>query len=231
MVLARPAGRDKYDLSFMYSKHCDLACPFCMYNSSPNVDDAVDLDELLQFITTIDFSMINSFGFYGGEPSLFIEENSKIMDLLPQSIPKFVITNGTWSHRVRKTTDFLLWCGKYHLKVFISQTPYHRGFQNERIIQKVARNYDFINLKEPDTKMIPMGRLRKPIIKCTSQCSWDTRPTRIAVQPDGSIIFQTCDGSYPVVGHIREGFDRVRYRVVQEVEWKFPELCRHVERV
>ncbi len=233
MVLVRPAGREKYDLSFMYSNRCDLECPFCMYSSSPNVEaeNVLALNELLQFITTIDFSMINSFGFYGGEPSLFIEENSRIMDLLPQSIPKFVITNGTWSHGAMHTSTFLSWCKKYDLKVFISRTPYHRGFQNEEVIQVAVRDNDFITLKEPDTKMIPMGRLAKPIIKCTSQCSWDIRPTRLAIQSDGSVIFQTCDGSYPVVGHIREGFDKVCGRVKQEVEWEFPELCRHVERV
>lgn len=216
----------------MYSKHCDLECPFCMYNSSPQVRDTLDLVQLKRFIKTIDFNLINSFGFYGGEPSLFMKENTKIMDMMPMrfGIPKFVITNGTWSKSLEATQNFIQWMLNHRLTVYISQTTWHKQFQDAESLAFLSKMSKHFILKEPDTQMLPMGRLAKTNPSCTERCQWDNRPTRIAVEPDGKVIFQTCDGVYPVVGHIENGFSRIHERVQYEKENRFKYLCKNVTR-
>ena len=54
-------------LGFMVTLNCDLECPFCMYNSSPKVQDQMPFGALQNFISTIQPGRINSFGFYGGD--------------------------------------------------------------------------------------------------------------------------------------------------------------------
>lgn len=232
MVLLKEASNHLFDLSFMYSKHCDLECLFCMYDSSPQVHDKLDLTELKQFIRTIDFNLINSCGFYGGEPSLFMKENTKIMDMLPLrfNIPKFVITNGTWSKSLEATQDFLQWMLDHKLTVYISQTTWHKQFQDAESLAFLSKMSKHFILKESDTQMLSMGRLARQNPSCFERCQWDQRPTRIAVQPDGSIIFQTCDGVYPVIGHMRDGFDFIHERVLQEKRMSFMKTCKDITR-
>ena len=69
MILDQPNSDDArmYDLSFMYTTRCDLTCAFCMYNSGPETDDAIDLEKLRSWLATVDMNRIASFGAYGGE--------------------------------------------------------------------------------------------------------------------------------------------------------------------
>ncbi len=203
-----------------------------MYDSSPQVHDVLDLTELRQFIKTIDFNLINSCGFYGGEPSLFMEENTKIMDMLPLrfNIPKFVITNGTWSKSSEATEQFITWMLNHKLTVYISQTTWHKQFQNADTLAYLSKLSKHFILKESDTQMLSMGRLARQNSSCTERCRWDQRPTRIAVQPDGSIMFQTCDGVYPVIGHMRDGFEYIHQRVLDEKQIAFMKTCKDITR-
>lgn len=228
----------KYDISFMYSKHCDLACTFCMYASSPDVHDALDLSQLKWWLKTLRYHRVNSFGFYGGEPWLFMREYDWIIQMLPQAyngpdyrlipaIPLFVITNGTWSKNPVTTLEFLDWAGNHNMKVFVSGTDQHVRFQDRKVLEMVARAHpDWIVLKKPDTTILPMGNLLGKPVSCTVRCQEKKRPARIAIQPDGTIIFQSCDGVYPVVGTIKEDFNNVDGRIQRMIyDEGFSRVC------
>ena len=72
---------------------------------------------------------------------------------------------------------------------------------------------------------IPMGKLGHLQVNCTQLCMRHERPTRIAVQPDGSVIFQNCDGRYPQVGWADEGFPAIRARVEELYLSGFASVC------
>ena len=92
MVCLKPeAGSEMFDISFMPSLECNLFCSFCMYDASPWNTTWVDLAALREFIETIDFAQINSFGLYGGEPSISMALYDRVLSLLPKEIKKFVI--------------------------------------------------------------------------------------------------------------------------------------------
>ncbi len=88
-----------YDMSFMVSKHCDLKCTFCMYSSGPNVIDLIDMQQFHTWMKTVRWGFINSVGMYGGEPTLFLAEYEHILNNCNQTVPKFMITNGTCLNR------------------------------------------------------------------------------------------------------------------------------------
>ena len=85
------------DLSFMPSLQCDLTCAHCMYGSSPTNTATLDFEATKAFAETIDWDLINSCGFYGGEPGINIPMYERFMALVPGGVPKFTITDGTWS--------------------------------------------------------------------------------------------------------------------------------------
>ncbi|GAF76804.1 unnamed protein product, partial [marine sediment metagenome] len=60
-------------------------------------------------------------------------------------------------------------------------------------------------------KLLPMGRNATEEWNCTRRCLRDKKPKRFAVMPNGNIIFQTCDGVYPIVGNIENPFNLEEY--------------------
>jgi hypothetical protein len=236
MVVLNQRGSDDprmYDLSFMYSKRCNLSCSFCMYNSSPTVDDAMDLVALRSWLETVDMNQIASFGIYGGEPSINLNEYARIMDMLAHlDKPHFIITNGSWSRDYDCTMRFLEFCAQYRMHIVVSGTPEHRAHQDRTVLEWLAKQEPgAFRLKPEEENFHPMGRLvGKMPFSCSRKCmSWN-RALRVAVQPDGSIIFQNCDGVYPVVGNIREPFRSTDERVQQMRINGFAPACCHYER-
>lgn len=222
-----------FDLSFIYSKQCDLSCSFCMYSSGPQVYDCMDLQKHRSWMKTVRWSMINGIGIYGGEPSLFLKENSIILDRTNARVPRFCITNGTWSKDVVSTAVFMLWAFKYTVQVFVSGTDQHRAFQDPAMLEYLSNAYPtMVRLKAPDTQIFPMGRLAGEQVRCTVKCMRPRyiAPTRIAVQPDGTIIYQSCDGVYPVIGSWdTDTFDDIVKKVDEYTQQGFREVCPYYE--
>src|SRR5208282_2307253 len=162
-------GRHLYDISFIVSFRCDLACTFCMYSSNPDVVGELDPAVAQRFISTIDLDRVNAFGLYGGEPALFIPQNTAILRMLPKNKPKFVITNGTWSRSPKLTQEFMDWANEWGLRVFVSSTPQHQRAQDRAVLFVLAAA-DRITLKPAETNFIPMGQLARPGAKCTRVC-------------------------------------------------------------
>ena len=143
--------------------------------------------------------------------------------------PHFVITNGTWSTDIDKTMDFLAFCAKYDCHVVVSGTPWHRRHQNRSVLDAIKRDQpDAFTLKPKEENFHAMGRLDgKMKFSCSRKCmSWN-RALRIAVQPNGELIFQNCDGVYPVVGNIDEPFAKIDKRVTEMRKVGFHEVCPH----
>ena len=220
-VVGASRGRQLFDVSFIASFKCDLACTFCMYSSGPDVDGELDPAIAQQFINTIDLDCVNAFGLYGGEPALFLPQNTAILHMLPRHKPKFVISNGTWSCSDEQTREFMGWADEWRLRVFVSSTPQHQRAQDRAVLRALAEA-DRIVLKPAETKFIPMGRLVHPNAQCTRLCDRDEKPTRIALQPDGMIMFQNCDGDYPAIGTAAEGFRTIRERLIARAWRKCP---------
>jgi hypothetical protein len=192
------------DLSIMPSLKCDLACPFCMYYCGPENTVMLDLEKLRRFLATVDWRKVTNVGFYGGEPSVDVSLYQQFIDLVPAKIPRFTITNGAWSTDPAKTKIFLEFCRRNRLVVFVSGTPYHRGFQDRKVLRRLAGR-GLVRLKDAD-EMHPMGRLAKKDWTCTRKCLRHRQPVRLAVFPTGHIIFQNCDGVYPVLGDCSSSF-------------------------
>jgi hypothetical protein len=218
-----------YDLSFIYSKRCDLRCPFCMYSSGPEVTGTLDLVKLERWLETVDMSRIASFGFYGGEVSIELPGNSRILRMLPPEKPRFVITNGSWSMGEYQTEKFLEWCAEHHMFIVVSGTPEHRKHQNRKVLEALKEEQpDAIRLKPLEEEFHPMGRLEGAFpVACTNKCMSWKRALRVAVQPDGTIIFQNCDGVYPTVGTIAQDFKTLDQRVQAMRGYGFGTVCSH----
>ena len=197
------------DLSFMPSLQCDLACGHCMYNSSPTNLAELDFEATERFVGTIDWSAINSCGFYGGEPGINIPMYERFMGLVPEGVPKFTITDGTWSRTIGRTRKFVAFADRNDLQVFISSTEYHRPHQNMGRMTDVCLVNSRFTIKDGDGERIPMGRLATEKWSCGFRCMRWEGPVRFALQPGGTIIFQSCDGVYPVVGTIAGSFGQL----------------------
>ena len=196
------------DLSIMPSLKCNLRCGFCMYACSKKQRTAeLNLIKLDSFLGTVDSSKISNVGFYGGEPSISEFLYQIYIDCVQPSIPRFIITNGSWSRDPTKTFKFLAFCQKNHLKIFVSSMKNHKRHQDRRLLKKLV-SYNSIVLKEPD-EIHPMGRAKKKHWTCTCKCLWHEQPIRMAIFPTGDILFQNCDGVYPVIGNISQSFQEV----------------------
>ena len=233
-VLDQPGSENprRYDLSFMYTKRCDLLCPFCMYSSGPQVTGELDLQRLADWLRTVDPSLIASFGVYGGEPGVDLHGFGSCLmraKLIVGDRPCFVITNGTWSTDPARTEEFIRWCTGHKLFVVVSGTPFHRKHQNRGVLEGLAQQYpSAIRLKPEEENFHAMGRLEgKMAFSCTKKCFGWQRAHRIAVQPDGSILFQNCDGIYPIVGNIDEPFDVIDARIQVMRTQGFADVCPH----
>jgi hypothetical protein len=192
------------DFSFMPSLKCNLSCPHCMYRASPKNDACLDADRTAGFISTIDFGKINAVGFYGGEISCDYRAYQRIVDMIPREVVKFTITNGTWTIGGGKIRAFLDFAGRNNLQVFVSDTEFHRPFQNRSVLETLARE-GALKLKSDD-HVIPMGRAHRAEWNCSAKCLGYKNPMRLTLNPSGEIMFCNCDGIYPVVGSYEQSF-------------------------
>jgi hypothetical protein len=222
-----------YDLSFIYTMRCDLECPFCMYNSSPASIGSINLSSLAGWLKTVDMGRIASFGVYGGEVSVDYVGFGACLDLVAKwDLPRFVITNGTWSTSSRKTWEFLHFVNQYGLYVVVSGTPEHRRYQDRKVLETLQAKYpEAIRLKSLEENYHAMGRLAgKMLFSCSQKCMSWKRALRLATQPNGTIIFQNCDGVYPVVGNLSESFSEIDTRVQGMRETGFSVCCPYYAR-
>jgi len=205
--------KNMVDFSIIPSLRCNLRCSFCMYDATSDKKDTIDASRLLPFLSTINWNQIHGVGFYGGEISIDLPLYQYWMDQIPLEIPKFTITNGTWSASAFRTARFIEFCVSNDLQVFISSTPEHTRYQHQFNIQKALVHSRF-HIKEDDTRdnLLPMGRNTQKNQKCTQKCRNFLGPIRLAAMPNGTIIWQRCDGIYPVVGTIDEPFDLQHYQ-------------------
>lgn len=214
MVDIQGNNADGVDLSIIPSLQCNLECSFCMYAASPNRTEILDRDKTYSFLKTIPWIGINSIGFYGGEPSINLPLYEQFLWMIPKDVKRFIITNGSWSTNLREIENFIAFTRLHSLEVYISGTPEHLVHQNLAVIKQllIQNNY---HLKEDDTtkKLLPMGRNQEGTWKCSGMCAYKEKmkPTRLAILPDGNIIYQLCDGVYPVVGSIDNPFDLKNY--------------------
>lgn len=188
-----------------------------MYECSPENIERLNYDLTKEFSRTIDWSRISSFGFYGGEISVDLPLYQKFVDLVPKYIPKFTITNGSWSRDTFLTKEFLNFIYKNRLKTKISCTPEHKKFQDTKLIKEVETitHGDVFVKTNDDTKgkLLSMGRLKDRKVECTMKCRSLSIPIngnepvyRMALEPNGNIILQSCDGRYPVIGNYHKTF-------------------------
>lgn len=233
MVVLNQHGSDdpsNYDLSFIYSKQCNLSCSFCMYEGGPSKTEVLDIERLACWLGTVDMNRIASFGVYGGEPSINLAGFGACLDLVAHlGKPHFVITNGSWSLTKSGTAEFLSWCSKYRMHVVVSGTPEHREYQDRQVLEAWAEQYpNAFRLKPTEENFHAMGRLAdKMPFSCSRKCMAWKRALRIGVQPDGTIIYQNCDGAYPVVGTIQEDFAEMDERVQRCRREGFHCVCPH----
>ena len=188
----------------MPSLQCDLSCAHCMYDSSSTNLATLDFGQTKLFIETIDWDVINSCGFYGGEPGINVPMYEQFIELIPESTPRFTITDGTWSRTKGRTDDWVAFALRNQLQVFVSSTKYHTPHQNLRRLYETCEAYSFI-IKDDD-EIIPMGRMARDRWTCGFKCERFSGPVRFAIKPGGTIIFQSCDGVYPVVGTYKNSF-------------------------
>lgn len=235
--LNQPNSNDPnfYDLSFMYSKRCDLSCPFCMYSSSPETEGSIDLLALSRWLETVDYDRIASFGVYGGEvgmDTLSLTGFGSCFDLVSHiKRPKFVITNGTWSTDYDRTMAFLEFCREYDCHCVVSGTPWHRRHQNRDMLKRLSEEFHgCMTLKPKEENFHAMGKLEgKMKFTCSKKCMSWPGALRIAVQPDGDILFQNCDGIYPVVGNINQPFPMIDAQVQIMRKVGFSSVCPHYD--
>ena len=195
------------DFSFIPSLECDIECPFCMYDAGPDKTEILDINTTRSFLKSIDWGMINSCGLYGGEPSINLPLYKEFYDLIPVNTPKFMITNGSWSTDTQACLDFLKFMDDNPCHLVVSGTPYHKIFQNKMVLKEMKKGCpDGIRLKGDDI-IHPMGRASKKNWTCNYKCQRFNVPIRLGLFPNGDILFQNCDGVYPVVQTYHETFD------------------------
>jgi hypothetical protein len=209
-------GDGLIDLSIMPTLWCDLECPHCQYNAGPkHKGKTLYWREIHKFLFTVDWNDINSIGFYGGEVFLDMGHFAMYIDLVKDAQlqfgikkhkfkPMWVISNGTFSTAQSHFSNVVAFVHMHNLRVFISTTPHHKEHQHPRIknLAKISDNFSF---KKDDTKsrLLPMGRNATEDWYCTRRCQRQEETERLAIMPNGDIIYQKCDGVYPVLGSIR----------------------------
>lgn len=211
------------DMSFMASLECDLNCAHCMYSSSSSTKDRLDYDVVKRWVQTAEWGQIHSCGFYGGEPSILLDWYARFIQLVPESIPKFIITGGSWSKNKEKTNEFVSFVHQYNLIPIVSGTRWHRPFQDLSVLEKL-RDEEGFTLKGEESQIIAMGRaklwLKRP---CTFVCQSWSKPWRIALHPTQDIIFQSCDGEYPRLQGYDEPFANILPNIAKLVLSRRPQ--------
>jgi len=215
MVMLKGKNPNGIDFSILPTLECNLKCSFCMYDCSSDNKEQIDLEKLEDFLLTIPAGVINAYGLYGGEPSINIPLYKRVVALLPVDAVLFTITNGSWTRHTWQWVDFVHFVVNYSITCFISSTPEHTPFQDTYVLKNILRAYNCFAIKEDDTlkPMLSMGRYsgHEDDPYCTVKCVRLNGPERLAVMPNGDIIYQTCDGKFPVVGTIDEPFDLNKY--------------------
>lgn len=153
--------KGKIDLSIISSYKCNLTCWFCMYDAGPEKNEWLDLGKLKEFLLTVDWRKINSIGFYGGEVSQWLDKLQEYIDLIPDAVSKFCITNGSWSRDFILTGKFIDFVLDNKLWVKISNTDEHRKYQNVKLLKLLEKSSKgYILVKERDdtkSRLNPMG--------------------------------------------------------------------------
>lgn len=220
MAKTKQSGKP-IDFSIMPSFKCNLSCWFCMYNCHPNIRHELDYEKTKLFLAQFDWSQINAFGLYGGEPSVNRPLYHKFIKLVPDNVSRFIITNGTWSRSLKDTNEFLGWCVYMNFHVIVSSTPEHIKYQDRSFLESLAMESDgVIELKEPD-EIHAQGRARgKPgvINDCKMSCQRKDRNIRLGLKPDGNIVFQNCHGEYHIIQTYEQSFDGILERTKKVVE-------------
>ncbi|MBN1585023.1 hypothetical protein JW899_01515 [Candidatus Uhrbacteria bacterium] len=225
MVVIKTESEKAVDFSFMPSLKCNLSCAHCMYEAAPENESVLDFNRAKEFVATIDLNRINSFGFYGGEISADYDRYQKIIDLTTPSIPRFTITNGSWSRTQAETEAFVDFAERNCLNVFISQTVFHRPYQNQERMNRIAEEHGY-SLKGDDV-IIPMGRAGRADWDCGQRCLGYLGPMRLTMRPSGEIMFCNCDGVYPIVGSWTSDFGEA-FRNGQRIEDVCPKLIGRI---
>jgi len=183
-----------------------------MYDASPDAKEILTGEQVRKFFEGQDTSVIRSFGLYGGEISEDLEGYQDIIDNLPEGFHRWTITNGGWSAdgRARK---FLDWCIKNRVgPVIVSGTPWHQLHQDRPYLEKIQALYspDIIPIRlKGDDIIHSMGRADDLPNTCTMKCKTPIDAWRLAIKPDGDIMFQWCNGDYPIIANVSYGLDRV----------------------
>jgi len=207
--------KPKIDFSIMPSLQCNLQCSFCMYDAGPDNTLELDYDKTAAFLSTFDWDLISQFGFYGGEPFMDLPLYQKFIDLVPKGIPRFIISNGTWSRDYNDMTAFVEFLCKNRFYLIVSGTEEHTPYQNRKVLELLSKNRgSAMRIKGADV-IHAMGRASGLVNTCEGFCQLDDRPMRLAIHPSGNVIFQNCHGEYPVVQSIDEPFEDIYYRAVQ----------------
>jgi organic radical activating enzyme len=209
------------DFSIMPNFKCNLNCWFCMYDASPEFHSNLYLQYTADFLKQFNWEMINSFGFYGGEPSIQTELYDKYINLVPESIPKFIITNGTWSVSDKYTELFINWCALHRMRIIISSTPEHIKYQDRNFLINLQKEFPgAIELKQPDEIHAQGRAIGKPgvIQDCKLTCQRTDRNLRLGLKPDGNIIFQNCHGEYHIIQRYTDPFEGIIERTQKIVD-------------
>jgi hypothetical protein len=180
-----------------------------MYDCSPDDTRQLDLLKTAKFLREFDWSQINACGFYGGEPSINMDLYDRFISLVPPDIPKFVITNGTWSNNLESTMSFLRWCFKHRFYVIISSTEEHLAHQRRLLLEELVKQTSGMELKKPDA-IHAQGRAKGHhgiINDCAFTCLRTDRNIRLGLKPDGNIVYQNCHGEYHIVQTYNDHFN------------------------
>lgn len=216
-------GNDNYntiDLSIMPTLECDLYCRHCMYDAGPHHKKRLDLQKTKEFLETVSWQMINSIGFYGGEPSINLALYQKFINLIPEHIPRWLITNGTWSTNINKTCWIMNFVISNNMTMVVSGTEHHLPYQNRYLLHNLKQVYPHnIRLKGEEDRVNPMGRgmSMEESVPCSKECreylyQIKKSSLRAAIHPTGNIIYQNCKGVYPVIQSINQPFDGLLQR-------------------
>ena len=197
------------DFSIMPSFRCNLRCWFCMYDCSLENKYELDYEKTKAFLGKFDWSQINACGFYGGEVSIAMPLYERFIALVPESINRFTITNGTWSTDYDKAHEFLIWANKHRLYTIVSSTPEHIKFQHRAYLDELVKRLPgLLELKKPD-EIHAQGRAKGKqgvVNDCKLTCQRTDRNIRLGLKPDGNIVFQNCHGEYHVVQNYEQPF-------------------------
>ena len=235
-------GDGTVDLSIMPWLECDLQCPHCQYDAGPDQEGTLSPAALARFLGTTNWNAVNSVGFYGGEvflrPQMFskyitiVKKAQKHCGVKPRKMkPLWAISNGSFTRSNSRHYNTVVFAHLHGLKVHISTTPYHKKYQHAGRARSLITGSKAFRFKKDDTKkrLLPMGRSAVDDWYCTRRCQRLER-LRIAIKPNGDVIYQKCDGVYPVIGNIMPRnmtWHKIMYML--KTQFKCPQLDKDVD--